>query len=120
MGRQGHGPDGARLVGTAGTITTLAAIDLDLEEYDRDLVNNHVLTRAVVEEIYNKLLAMTVAERSAVLSLEKGREDLIIPGTAITLSTMDRFGFEELTVSDAGLLEGLILREVGRSIGEAG
>lgn len=102
------------LVGTAGTVTTLAAIDMDLSEYDRERINNHRITKQVVAEIYGRLLAMTMAERGEILSLEKGREDLIIPGAAIVLITMERFGFDELIVSDAGLLEGLILRESTR------
>lgn len=104
------GPDyGVTFVGTAGTVTTLAALDQDLDVYDRDRVNNYVLTRERVEAIYGRLAAMTFAERSKILSLEKGREDLILAGSAITLAAMDSFGSRELVVSDAGLLEGVLL-----------
>lgn len=107
------GAASARFVGTAGTVTTLAAVDLDLETYDRDRINNHILTRGRVEELYGRLSAMTIAERSRILSLEKGREDLIIPGAVITMAAMDSFAFTELVVSDAGLLEGIILDRAG-------
>lgn len=100
---------GAALVGTAGTVTTLAALDLDLETYDKDRINNHRLTRARVEELFKKLSSMTLSEREEILSLEKGREDLIIPGSVIVSETMALFGFAEMVVSDAGLLEGIIL-----------
>jgi len=103
------GTSGATLVGTAGTITTLASLDLGLTEYDRDRVNNHRMTRATVRGIYERMCGLTHAERAALSPLEEGRADLIIPGTAITLATMDGFGFDEIFVSDAGLLEGLII-----------
>jgi len=96
-------------VGTAGTITTLAALDQDLDVYDRDKINNYTLTRERVAELYRGLAGITMREREKILSLEKGREDLIIPGSAIVFLTMEAFGFGEMTVSDAGLLEGIII-----------
>ncbi|MBI5235791.1 MAG: Ppx/GppA family phosphatase [Deltaproteobacteria bacterium] len=104
---------GAQFVGTAGTITTLAALDMNLIEYDRNRINNHKLSKETIRAVYDRLLAMNMKERSGVLSLEKGREDLIIPGTAITLCVMEAFGFDEVIVSDAGLLEGVILSKGG-------
>ena len=100
---------GASFVGTAGTITTLAAIDQELEEYDRSRINNYTLKIEGIAAIFRRISAMTLSEREEVLKLEKGREDLIIPGTAITLLAMEAFGFNEAKVSDAGLLEGIIL-----------
>jgi exopolyphosphatase/guanosine-5'-triphosphate,3'-diphosphate pyrophosphatase len=61
--------------------------------------------------MYKRLSGLRLKEREEILTLEKGREDLIIPGSAIVLSVMDSFGFSSMKVSDAGLLEGLILRE---------
>lgn len=106
------GKRGASFVGTAGTITTLAAIDQDLEVYDRSMINNYTLSRERIAEIYGRLCSMTLGERQTVLSLEKGREDLIVPGSAITLLAMEMFGFAEAKVSDAGLLEGIIIDRV--------
>lgn len=103
---------GAVLVGTAGTITTLAAMDQDLQEYDRERINNYTLTKEKVLGMYRRLASLKLKEREKVLSLEKGREDLIIPGSAITLQTMEAFGFDEIKVSDAGLLEGIILQRL--------
>ncbi len=100
---------GAELVGTAGTVTTLAALELGLERYDRDYVNNYILTEGKVDAVYRTLSANTLQERGALLPLEKGREDLIIPGAAIVLCAMSSLGFNSLTVSDAGLLEGVIV-----------
>lgn len=103
----------AVFVGTAGTITTLAAIDQGLEKYDRLKINNYTLPMSRVRRIYEYLLGLTLNERHVVLSLEKGREDLIVPGCAIAVLAMEAFGFDSLKVSDAGLLEGVILKKTG-------
>jgi exopolyphosphatase / guanosine-5'-triphosphate,3'-diphosphate pyrophosphatase len=102
-------PDTTTLVATAGTATTLAAIDLQLIEYDYRKVNNHVLSIATVETILSRLLPLSSSERLAVPGLEEGREDLIIAGTLVLLDSMKTFGFSEVKVSDFGLLEGLAL-----------
>ncbi|MBI5344166.1 MAG: Ppx/GppA family phosphatase [Deltaproteobacteria bacterium] len=104
----------AVFIGTAGTVTTLAAVDQGLEVYDRERINNYTLTMERVRTLYEYLTGLTLKERSGVLSLEKGREDLIIPGAAITLAAMEAFGFNGIKVSDAGLLEGVMLDGPGR------
>jgi exopolyphosphatase / guanosine-5'-triphosphate,3'-diphosphate pyrophosphatase len=99
----------ATLVGTAGTATTLAAIELKMTDYDYKKVNNHNMPLAEVERIYGMLKPMTPQERLQVRGLEPGREDLIIAGTLVVLATMRTFGFTSFKISDSGLLEGLIL-----------
>jgi exopolyphosphatase / guanosine-5'-triphosphate,3'-diphosphate pyrophosphatase len=99
----------ATLVGTAGTATTLAAIQMKMGDYDYRRVNNLTLLRRDVERIYAQLLPLTPTERLGVAGLEPGREDLIIAGTLVVLQSMQIFGFQALKVSDSGLLEGLIL-----------
>ena len=103
---------GVELVGTAGTVTTLAAIEQDLKVYDKSLINNYVLRLGNIKGIYKDLLRLGLKERAKVLSLEKGREDLIIPGSAISFILMESFGFDSMRVSDAGLLEGVLLSKV--------
>jgi len=100
---------GTELISTAGTATTLAAIQMKMDKYDCHRVNNFLISRKDIELIYDMLLPMTPSERIAVPGLEKGREDLIIAGILITTHVMDRFGFKRLKVSDYGLLEGLAL-----------
>lgn len=99
---------GERLVGTAGTVTTLAALDLGLAAYDPDRVHRHRLRRAAVERLLAWLGSLTVAERGALPCLEPGRADLIVPGTAIVLETMTRLRADTLTVSEYGLREGIV------------
>jgi len=101
--------DEAILVGTAGTITTLAALDQELDIYDTRKINNYILTKRSILDLFDRLVAMTNMERAAMRGLEEGRADLIIAGTIIVLRTMEDFNFDEMVVSDYGLLEGLLL-----------
>ena len=98
-----------RLVGTAGTATTLAALDLGLRAYDARRVQGHRLTREAVETLRLRLGALTVVERAALPCLEPGRADLILPGVAIVLATLDLTGAGALVVSDWGLREGILV-----------
>jgi exopolyphosphatase/guanosine-5'-triphosphate,3'-diphosphate pyrophosphatase len=98
----------ASLVGTAGTITTLAALDLGLPAYDAAAVHGHRLTRAAVDALRARLCALTVDERAALPCLPRGRADVIIPGIAIALAVMDRLLAPAMLVSDHGLREGLL------------
>lgn len=98
-----------RFIGTAGTPTTLAGIDLGLEDYDLRSVNGHCLSLETIRAIYARILPMTPEERLAVPGIERGREDLIVGGALITIRTMEFFGFDTLVVSEGGLLEGLLL-----------
>lgn len=100
---------GPRLVATAGTPTTLAAIDLKLDHYDPEKINGHVITRDSIYNIFKELISLSSVDRLKIVGLEKGREDLLIPGAIIVLKTMDKFRSSELTVSDGGLLEGIAL-----------
>jgi exopolyphosphatase / guanosine-5'-triphosphate,3'-diphosphate pyrophosphatase len=96
------------LVGSAGTVTTLAALDLGLEAYEAGRVHGHRLTRAAVQRIGARLGALGLAERAALPCLEPGRADLIVPGSVICLTVLDALGFDALVVSDRGLREGIL------------
>jgi exopolyphosphatase/guanosine-5'-triphosphate,3'-diphosphate pyrophosphatase len=102
------------LIATAGTATTLAAISLKLADYDYQKVNNHLLSKDEIGSIFNTLLPLSPEERLyRIPGLEKGREDLIIAGTILTMKTMEMFGFSTLKVSDYGLLEGVLVNLAG-------
>ncbi len=102
------GKDQLFLIGTAGTATTLAAVDMGLEVYDPGKINNYRLTEEAVKGIYQRLIAVTKRERIEMPGLEKGREDIIVAGGLVVLKIMEIFGLNEFFVSDAGLLEGLL------------
>src|SRR6185369_11472342 len=80
---------GSALIGTAGTATTLAAISMEMQDYDYRKVNNAIVSHAKIKEIFERLLPLSPEERLNIPGLEKGREDLIIAGILITLHTME-------------------------------
>jgi exopolyphosphatase/guanosine-5'-triphosphate,3'-diphosphate pyrophosphatase len=94
-------------VGTAGTVTTLAAMYLELQQYDPDRINGVVLERSWLVDLCNRLAGTPVPARRGIVGLEPGREDIILAGALVTLELMDAFRLSRVTVSDAGLLEGL-------------
>jgi exopolyphosphatase/guanosine-5'-triphosphate,3'-diphosphate pyrophosphatase len=100
------------LVGTAGTITTLAAIDLGLAVYDPARVRGHVLQQSTVGKILDRLVGLPLARRRQLPGLEPARADIIVAGVATCLTAMLRLGFERLIVSDGGLREGVLLDEL--------
>ena len=96
-------------VGTAGTPTTLAAIELGIDVYDPALVNGHVISRETVARLRRGFLEVDAAARLRMPGMEKGREDVIVAGILMAEEIMDRWGYEGLKVSDWGLLEGIAL-----------
>jgi exopolyphosphatase/guanosine-5'-triphosphate,3'-diphosphate pyrophosphatase len=107
---------GYRLVGTAGTVTTLAAMEQRLEVYAPLRIHNYRLSRESVQRILADLISKTHAERLALPGLEPGREDLILAGTLILSESMERFGVAECLVSDYGLREGVLIDRWQKSL----
>ena len=96
-------------IGTAGTFTTLASLDLELERYVREKIHMHRIPLERLLSICKRLIALPLKERRKTKGLEPERADLIIPGIIFTINTMKYFGFREITISDYGLLEGALL-----------
>lgn len=111
MPADGHGisPADVTLVGTAGTPATLAAVHMNLSDFDYRRVHGHSLSLDDIRSIRDTLLPLTPEQRLTIPGVEKGREDLVAAGILITVRTMEIFGFESLTVCETGLLEGLLL-----------
>jgi len=99
--------DPITLIATAGTPTTLAAMELELKQYDPDLVNGFILKKHAVLNILKKLLKLPAEERLKIPGLQKGREDIILSGIVILFKTMEKFSKDKVLVSDGGLLEGV-------------
>jgi exopolyphosphatase/guanosine-5'-triphosphate,3'-diphosphate pyrophosphatase len=97
------------LIGTAGTITTLAAMDQKLDQYDPARIHRYRLKKTSVIRMLKEFLSRTARERSLMPSLEKGREDIIVAGTAILAKVMDLLDCGEILISDYGLREGVLL-----------
>jgi len=98
-----------RVVGVAGTITTVTAIALGLRAYDRARIHHAVVTAGMVADTAERLCAMTVAERAALPVMAKGREDVIVAGALLLDEICRTFGFRRLTASEADILDGVLL-----------
>ncbi|WP_327177505.1 Ppx/GppA family phosphatase [Streptomyces sp. NBC_01335] len=97
------------LVGLAGTVTTIAAIALDLKEYDSEAIHHSRISLARVEEITTRLLASTHADRAAIPAMHPGRVDVIASGALILQALMRRTGAREIVVSEHDILDGIAL-----------
>lgn len=102
-------PVGLTFVGTAGTITSLAAMAQQLPTYEPARIHNYRLARSVVEELESTLLARTKSERVGLPGLEANREEVIAAGAIILRTVMETVKIPSLLVSDLGLREGVLL-----------
>lgn len=100
-------PDGVTLVATAGTATTLAALELALPRYQPERVHGLTLTAARVTALTDRLLAATTAERLAMVGLEPQRADVIGAGAAIIAGVVARLRAPAVVISDRGIRWGL-------------
>ena len=99
----------ATLVGTAGTITTLAAMAQGLAQYTPARIHNYVLNLDQVRTLEQTLLRQRAEDRVRLVGLEPGRQDVIAAGALILSGIMETLGFSQCLVSDLGLREGIIL-----------
>ena len=116
-------PENALFVGTGGTFTTIASVDLGLTAYSRKKIHLHRITLSRLRRMQEEFLRLSLMDRKHIRGLEPGRADLIIPGVQFTMKVMELYRFQKLIVSDYGLLEGALLemKEArGKGIPEAG
>jgi exopolyphosphatase/guanosine-5'-triphosphate,3'-diphosphate pyrophosphatase len=99
----------AELVGLAGTITTVAAVEQGLAEYDRDRIHHFVLTKDAAEDVFRTLATERRDDRIHNPGLEEARADVIVGGAAILVAIMRYFEHSTCLVSEADLLDGLVL-----------
>jgi exopolyphosphatase/guanosine-5'-triphosphate,3'-diphosphate pyrophosphatase len=99
---------GARLVGVAGTVTTLAAVAQALPRYDGEKVHGTRLALAEIEALVERMARLPVAGRAALPGMEPKRADVIVGGAVVVAEAMRAAGFAELTVSDRGVRWGLL------------
>jgi exopolyphosphatase/guanosine-5'-triphosphate,3'-diphosphate pyrophosphatase len=107
-------PQPQKLIGTAGTVTTLAALDQNIYPYDPEKIHGMTLPLENIQRQMDILKCKTLEERLKMPALEGGREDLIIAGTALVLQTMMTFNCPLLTVSEYSLREGILLKAFGK------
>lgn len=97
------------VIGSGGTATALAGLDLGLARYDHDLVQNYQLTATNMDRLWNQLTTMPVAERNLLPGLDQGRGEILPAGTRIYQVLLELLAADSLQVSDAGLVEGILL-----------
>ena len=99
--------DAATLLGTGGTITTVAAVEIGLTEYDRDALHRFVLTRPAAEDVFRTLATERLADRVHNPGLPRARADIIVGGCCVLLAVMRRLELKECIVSECDLLDGI-------------
>jgi len=98
---------GATLVGVAGTVTQLAALELELTAYDATRVHGYTLTRSAVDRLATRLASLDLAQRRALPGMEPARADVLVVGSVIAKAVLQWSGAAELVVSDRGVRWGL-------------
>jgi exopolyphosphatase / guanosine-5'-triphosphate,3'-diphosphate pyrophosphatase len=97
-----------RLLGTSGTVTTLASLYLELPSYDRKAVDGLIVPAAEMREISARLSVMTPYERSTLPCIGQDRADLVVAGCAILEAILDLWPARRLGVADRGIREGIL------------
>nr|WP_298930772.1 Ppx/GppA phosphatase family protein [uncultured Erythrobacter sp.] len=100
--------DNIRLLGTSGTVTTLASLHLELPHYDRKAVDGLIVPSAAMRNISERLSGMSPDERSELPCIGHDRADLVVAGCAILDSILDLWPAEKLGVADRGIREGIL------------
>jgi exopolyphosphatase/guanosine-5'-triphosphate,3'-diphosphate pyrophosphatase len=99
----------ATFVGTAGTVTSLAAMAQKLSTYEPARIHNYQLQLTTIQEIEQTLLSRKKSDRAGLPGLEKGREEVIAAGAIIIRTIMETLGMSSVLVSDLGLREGVLI-----------
>lgn len=95
-------------VGLAGTVSTVAAVEVGLADYDRDAIHHLELSHEAVEDVFRTLATETRAQRLANPGMEEARADVIVGGCCILVKLMRQFGLATCLVSEADILDGLV------------
>jgi exopolyphosphatase/guanosine-5'-triphosphate,3'-diphosphate pyrophosphatase len=101
-------PDPIRLLGTSGTVTTLASLHLELPQYDRRAVDGLIVPSLAMRDISTRLSRMSAPERKRLPCIGDDRANLVIAGCAILESILDIWPAEQLGVADRGIREGIL------------
>jgi exopolyphosphatase/guanosine-5'-triphosphate,3'-diphosphate pyrophosphatase len=97
-----------RLLGTSGTVTTLASLHLDLPAYDRKRVDGLIVPSLDMRAASQRLAGLSVPQRAALRCIGPERADLVVAGCAILESILDLWPAERLAVADRGIREGIL------------
>jgi exopolyphosphatase/guanosine-5'-triphosphate,3'-diphosphate pyrophosphatase len=104
--------DARTFVGLAGTVTTVAAVEIGLATYDRDAIHHFRLTHEAAEDVFRTLATEARADRVHNPGLEEARADVIVGGCCVLVTIFRELGFDECLVSEADILDGLVLSQL--------
>lgn len=113
VGRLPASPPRPRLLGTSGTVTTLASVHLGLDHYDRALVDGLIMPSDAMRAISTELSGLSVPERAKFPCIGTERADLVVAGCAILEAILDLWPAERLGIADRGIREGILRRLMG-------
>jgi exopolyphosphatase/guanosine-5'-triphosphate,3'-diphosphate pyrophosphatase len=103
-----HRAPDLRLLGTSGTVTTLASVHLELPQYDRKMVDGLIVPSASMRDISSRLATMAPIERRKLPCIGQERADLVVAGCAILEAILDIWPADRLGVADRGIREGIL------------
>jgi exopolyphosphatase / guanosine-5'-triphosphate,3'-diphosphate pyrophosphatase len=101
--------EASRAIGVAGTITTIAALDLGLQEYDAERVHGHSISREAADRELTRLAALPLEERRRLPGLEPGRAPVIVAGAAILAELLAHYRLDGIEASERDILDGAAL-----------
>ena len=99
---------GGRLLGTSGTVTTLASLHLELPNYDRRAVDGLIVPAASMRSLSQRLAGLNIGQRAELACIGNERADLVVAGCAILEAILDLWPAERLSVADRGIREGIL------------
>jgi exopolyphosphatase / guanosine-5'-triphosphate,3'-diphosphate pyrophosphatase len=103
-------PPATHMIGVAGTLTTLAALDLRIPRFDKNLVNRHLLTIDAIERIFQELRPLTREQLQQYPQIHPARADILLAGIIILRETLRKVNASKITVSDRGLRYGIVIK----------
>ena len=110
----GAGVEASQGIAVAGTPTSLATVEMELEPYDPARVHGHVLALPSIQRMLSRLASVPLAERVEIPGLHPDRAPTIVAGIVILIETMRAFGLEEIAVSEHDILYGTALAAANR------
>jgi len=100
----------ATIIGVAGTLTTLAALDLRIAEFDKNIINRHILTIETIDKIFHELRPLTLDQLRSYPQIHPSRADILLAGIIILRETLWKMNASKITVSDRGLRYGIAIK----------
>lgn len=106
------------IIGVAGTLTTLAALDLQIPKFDRNLINRHVLTIEAINKIFQELRPLTLEQLRSYPQIHPSRADILLAGIIILREILMKVKLSKIMVSDRGLRYGILIKSAQTSFND--